>query len=177
MRFGARLAALALLGALAWPEIPRYLAERRVGFATAALSGLLDRTGDPNAVPEILKVGELALSAAGRLPGDPRPWILAGSACLVTARPERALELYREAFETGERAEIDLNIGRSYALLRRQQSAEAAFLRAGWVSPEILGSLAPAIRDPLLLEIGRLAEELRLGRLASPPPLPPEERR
>ncbi len=172
MRTVARLAAVLLLGALAWPEIPRYEAERRVGFATSAFRDLLDRIGEPGATPEILEVGSLALGTAARLPGDPRPLILAASSFLVTSQPERALELYRDALGTGERAEIDLNLGRSYALLRNKENADAAFLRAGWVSPEILASLPASIKDPFLFEVNRLAEELRAGRLAAPPPLP-----
>jgi hypothetical protein len=95
----------------------------------------------------------------------------------VTGQPERALEFYREAFATGERAEIDLNVGRAYAMLRRSDSAAAAQLRAGWISPEILESLPPEVKQPLLAEIARMSLDLRQGRLAAPPPLPPEERR
>jgi tetratricopeptide (TPR) repeat protein len=168
---------LAALAVLAGPEIPRYEAERRVGYATAAFRTLLDRAGDPETARNLAAVGEVALRTTGQLPGDPRPWVLAGSSCLVTSRPERALEYYREAFATGERAEIDLNLGRAYAMARRQDSARAAYLRAGWISPEILASLPADARDPALAEIGRLAEELRQGRLAAPPPLPSEERR
>ncbi len=177
MRSLARLAAVLLLGALAWPEIPRYAAERRIGFATNAFRDLLDRIGEPGTAPKILEVGALALGTAGSLPGDPRPFILAASSFLVTSQPERALELYRDALGTGERAEIDLNLGRSYTLLRNTESADAAFLRGGWVSPEILASLPAPIKSPLLAEVGRLAGELRAGRLAAPPPLPPQERR
>lgn len=171
------IALAAALAALAAPELPRYAAERRIGSATNAFRALLDRAGDPETANNIASIGELALTTAGRLPGDPRPWVLAGSSCLVTRRPERALEFYREAFATGERAEIDLNLGRAYAMLNREDSARAAYLRAGWVSPEILASLAAAVKDPALAEIGRLSRELREGRLAQPPPLPPEERR
>jgi cytochrome c-type biogenesis protein CcmH/NrfG len=168
---------LAALAALVWPEIPRYAAERRVGYATTAFRALLDRSGDPETALNIAALGEAALGTTGRLPGDPRPWVLAGSSCLVTGRPERALEFYREAFATGERAEIDLNLGRAYAMSKRDSSARAAYLRAGWISPEILAAQPAEVRDPALAEIGRLAEELRRGRLAAPPPLPSEERR
>jgi cytochrome c-type biogenesis protein CcmH/NrfG len=175
-----RLAPLAIalaLAALVAPEFPRYGAERRVGFATGAFRALLDRAGDPETAQNIAGVGELALRTAGHLPGDPRPWVLAGSASLVTRRPERALEFYREAFATGERAEIDLNLGRAYAMIQREDSARAAYLRAGWVSPEILASLPASVKDPTLAEVDRLARQLREGHLAEPPPLPPEERR
>ena len=103
--------------------------------------------------------------------------MIAGSAYLVTGQAEPALESYREAFATGERAEIDLNLGRAYLLSRRAEDAQAALLRAGWISPEILASLSPQIRDALLARIAQLSVELAAGRLAEPPPLPPGERR
>ena len=177
MKLVRAAAVIGILAALFWPEIPRYAAERRVGYATSAFRALLDRSSDPETARNIAAVGELALSAAGSLPDDPRPWVLGGSSCLVTGRPERALELYREAFATGERAKIDLSLGRAYALLNRADSAAAAHLRAGWVSPEILKSLPPAVKDPLLAEIASLSGELRQGKLAEPPPLPEQERR
>jgi tetratricopeptide (TPR) repeat protein len=177
VRLARAAAILGILAALAWPEIARYAAERRVRYATTAFRNLLDRSDDPETARDIAAVGELALLTIGSLPGDPRPWVLAGSSCLVTGRPERARERYREAFATGERAEIDLNLGRAYALLHRFDSAAAAQLRAGWVSPEILQSLAPAVKDPVLAEIARLSQQLRQGRLEEPPPPPPEERR
>lgn len=168
----------AALAVLAAPEFPRYAAERRVGLATAAFRELLEKSGgDPEAARRIRAVGEVALSATRRLPGDPRPWMVGASSYLVTGDPERALEFYREAFATGERAEIDLNLGRAYAGLGRADSAKAAYLRAGWVNPEILASLSDSVKNPLLAEIARLTEELRAGRLASPPPLPEDERR
>lgn len=170
-------AAVGALAALVAPEFRRYAAERQVGFATAAFRGLLDRAGEAETAGNILGIARLALSSASGLPGDPRPWILAGSAYLVTRQPERALENYREAFATGERAEIDMNLGRAYALAGRKTDADAALLRAGWVSPEILASLPEATRDPLLLRIGDLARDLKTGRLAAPPPLPEPERR
>jgi cytochrome c-type biogenesis protein CcmH/NrfG len=168
---------LAALAALVGPEIPRYRAERRVGFATNAFRAMLDRAGDPETAQNLAAVGATALLAAPSLPGDPRPWVLAGSSCLVTGRPEKALEFYREAFSTGERSEIDLNLGRAYGMLKREDSARAANLRAGWISPEILASLPAAGKDPALAEIGRLAGQLVEGKLSAPPPLPPEERR
>ena len=165
------------LAALAWPEIPRHAAERRLGYATFGFRTLLDRPADTETARNIAVLGQFALGTTGRLPGDPRPWVLAGSSCLVTGQPERALELYREAFATGERAEIDLNLGRAYAMAKREVSARAAYLRAGWISPEVLAAEPAEEKDPVLAEIGRLAEELRRGRLAAPPPLPSEERR
>jgi hypothetical protein len=172
-----RLAALAALVWLVAPELSRYRAERRIGLATTAFRSLIDRVSEPGAAAELLQVGRLALASTPDLPGDPRPAMIAGSAFLLTGQPEPALESYREAFATGERAEIDLNLGRAYMLARRRESGEAALLRAGWISPEILASLSPAVRDPLLFRIARLSEDLSAGRLSEPPPLPADERR
>jgi hypothetical protein len=177
MRLAARVAAAALLVWLVAPEIRRYRAERRIGIATAVFQTLLERAGQPQGAAELLQVGRIATASAPDLPGDPRPWMIAGSAFLVTGQVEPALESYREAFATGERAEIDLNLGRAYLLARRRESSEAALLRAGWISPEILAPLSPAVRDPLVARIAQLSAELAAGRLAEPPPLPPEERR
>ena len=177
MRRIAGLALVVALVALVAPEVARYRAERRVGWATDAFRALLDRAGDPETARNILEVGALALSATGALPGDPRPWMLVGSSFLVTGQPERALEYYREAFSTGERSEIDLNLGRVYGILHRADSESAAYVRAGWVSPEILASLPDAPRARAQAEIGRLSVALAEGRLDAPPPLPAEERR
>jgi len=177
MKRVAGLALVAALVALVLPELSRYRAERRVGFATNAFRALLERAGDPETARNILEVGALALSSSGALPGDPRPWMLVGSSFLVTGQPERALEFYREAFATGERAEIDLNLGRAYGQLHRGESERAAYVRAGWVSPDILASLPEAARTDAQAEIARWSAALSEGRLEAPPPLPSEERR
>ena len=168
---------IAVLALLVLPEFGRYAADLRMGRTTNAFRALLDHAGDPETAHNIAAVGEIALGAAAKLPGDPRPWVLAGSSCLVTNRPERALEYYREAFATGERAEIDLNLGRAYGMIHRDDAARAAYVRAGWISPEIVATLPAEVKEPILLEIGRLAAELSSGRLDAPPPVPPEERR
>ena len=177
MKWLARLATAAVLVWLVVPEIPRYRAERAIGVATAMFGTLAPRADQPEAARDLLRVGALALSAAPGLPGDPRPALIAGSAFLVTGQAEPALQSYRDAFATGERAEIDLNLGRAYVLARRPDSGEAALLRAGWISPEILSSLSPSVREVLLRRIGGLTRELHAGRLTAPPPVPSDERR
>jgi len=162
-----------LLAAAAWPELPRYSAERRLRAATEALRFLL--TGqvavvDPGAA--FGRVADVALSAATALPGDPRPWVLAGSAHLSAGGGARALELYREASARGERAEIDLNLGRAYTLLGTEASAKAAYIRGGWVSPALLDSLPPDTARQIRSAITHLEAELAAGRLAAPPPGP-----
>lgn len=173
----AWLAAALVLAALAAPEFSRYAAERRVGWATSAFRELLQAPEDAPTSRRLLATGEVALPAATRLPGDSRPWMIAASAFLLTGQPQRALELYREAFATGERSEIDLNLGRAYAALGRRDEADAAFLRAGWISPEILAALPETERAALLSRVSGLTAALREGRLSAPPPLPQAERR
>jgi len=173
---GALLGAV-VLAFLAAPELSRYVAERRVGFATAAFQELVAAPPIPDTPPKIQAVGILALSTTTALPGDPRPWMIGASSLLVTGQPRRALDFYRSALGTGERSEIDLNLGRTYAALGRRDAADAALLRAGWISPEILASLPEPQRQPILARIEAMATELRAGTLVAPPPLPEDERK
>ncbi|MFN2385394.1 MAG: hypothetical protein ABR576_03775 [Thermoanaerobaculia bacterium] len=174
MRAARGLLAIALAAAAVAPEIRRYAAERRLAVASEAFRILLrspQSADDPIAALD--RVATLAETASDPLPGDPRPWILSGSAHLTAGRPERALESYASAFDrAGERAEVDLNIGRAETLLGRDGRVRVAFLRAGWISPALLAALPPQTAQPVLAEIARLEEELRAGRLEAPPPPP-----
>jgi tetratricopeptide (TPR) repeat protein len=168
-----RLAAAAALLALVWPEIPRYRAERTLRRAEDALrSAFAENATVETARPGFDRAASLAQEAIAALPGDPRPRMLAGSARLVAGRPLEALDFYRDALATGERAEIDLNTGRAHALAGERPEAQTALLRALWISP----ALASAIPDPfgkrLLEEIARLENELRAGLLRAAPPMP-----
>ena len=174
MRAARGLLALLLAAAAVAPEFRRYAAERRLAVASEAFRILLQSpqsAEDPMAALD--RVATLAETASRPLPGDPRPWILSGSAHLTAGRPERALESYGTAFDrAGERAEVDLNIGRAETLLGREERVKTAFLRAGWISPALLASLPPQTAQPLLAEVERLEGELRAGRLSAPPPPP-----
>lgn len=155
------------------PEVRRYSAERNLGAANAEFERLLARPDElQNSPDELPRVGEQAAAAARWLPGDSRAWVLAGSCQLVAGRADRALDFYRRALETGERAEIHLNLGRAEALLRRPGVALAAFLRSVWISPALLRAVPPAFVDPVSAEVRRLEAELRAGRLTAPPPIP-----
>ncbi len=176
MRILRPLLVLAALIALLRPEPPRYAAERRLRVAGAAFQFLLAPTEQvPDTNSALDRVAELALSATRALPGDPRPWTLAGSAQLTAGRGERALELYRSAFTRGERAEIDMNLGRAFALLERGEDANGAFLRGGWVSPALLEFMPPQVSQRVRPQITHLEAELAAGRLTAPPPAPSEE--
>ena len=165
-----------LAGALAWllaPELPRYRSERLLRGSTDALRYLVQHPGEvADPLGALSRIEQLAFSAAPGLPGDSRPWILAGSARLVASNPDGALELYRRALGLGERAEIDLNMGRAYESRGDSEKAIAAYLRAVWIAPALFPALLPDVQQPLRAEYARLEGELRAGRLTSPPPLP-----
>jgi tetratricopeptide (TPR) repeat protein len=165
------LALSALVGLALVPELSRYRAERELYAATAELKGRLAAGSE---VPSDLldQIAAVGVAAAERVPGDPRGVVLAGAARLVGRRPEEALELYRRALATGERAEILLNMGRAHMMLRDLPRAQSAFIRAGWVSPALLAALPPEAATPLAVEIRRLEGELAAGRLAAPPLAP-----
>lgn len=164
---------LLVLGAAAWPELPRYAAERRLRGAGDALRLFVpQRAALANPEEAFGKVTEVALSAAPGLPRDPRPFLLAGTARLEAGDPRRARELYREALARGERAETDLNLGRAYTALGDGASAKSAFIRGGWVSPALLGSLPPETARSIRGAVMHLEAELAAGRLRAPPALP-----
>jgi tetratricopeptide (TPR) repeat protein len=165
-----------LAGVFAWalaPELPRYRAERRLRPATDALRYVVTHPGEISDPAGALgRIEQIALSAAPGLPGDSRPWILAGSSRLAAGNSDQALDLYRTAFGLGERAEIDLNIGRALESRGEPEKAMAAYLRAVWIAPALFPALMPDVEAPLRVEYGRLLVELRSGRLRAPPPPP-----
>ena len=169
----AAVVAALVLAAMLRPEVRRYSAERELSVANAAFEQLLSRPDELQNASEVLpRVGEKAAAAARWLPGDSRALVLAGSCQLVAGRADVARGFYHRALETGERAEIHLNLGRAEALLHRPEVALAAFLRSVWISPALLRAVPPGFVDPVTAEIGRLEEELRAGRLRQPPPIP-----
>jgi tetratricopeptide (TPR) repeat protein len=120
----------------------------------------------------LASAAERALAAAARLPSDPRPRLVAGSVRLVENKPREALDFYRDALGTGERAEIDLNLGRAHALAGERPEAQAALVRALWVSPALATALPKPVSRRLLEEIAKRENELRAGLLREPPALP-----
>jgi cytochrome c-type biogenesis protein CcmH/NrfG len=171
------LIGLALVLALI-PEFTRYLAEHRLYWATSLFRSAIVQGKATTDHEELLEtVVTSATDSAASLPGDSRPWILAGSARLFAGRPAEALALYRLALNLGgERAEIDLNLGRAYDLLGNQSAASAAILRAAWVSPAIISSLPNEVQEPVRAVLALNSERLRAHRLSAPPPLPAAEK-
>jgi len=159
-----------LLAFLLWPEIQLYRGERRLGAASAAFEYLLDRPKEVQSAPALLdRITDAAVAAAADLPGDSRAWVLAGSCQLVNRHADRALDLYREALAVGERAEIHLNVGRAHALSENPDLAEAAFLRAAWISPALLRAVPKEFAGSVEAELRRMEAELAAGSLAAPP--------
>lgn len=165
-----------LAGIFAWalaPEFPRYRAERRLRPATDALRYLVTHPAEVSDPAGALgRIEQIALSAAPGLPGDSRPWILAGSSRLAAGDPDQALDLYRTALGLGERAEIDLNMGRALESRGEPEKAMAAYLRAVWIAPALFQALLPDVEARLHAEYSRLVVEMRSDRLRAPPPPP-----
>jgi hypothetical protein len=166
-------AALLLLAWALAPEFPRYRSERLLHATQATLRYIAahpSEAADPVAALTTLEA--FARRAVPGLPGDPRPWVLAGGAQLVRGQPAGALESYERGNALGERAEIDLNLGRAYEAMGDDARSHAAFLRAIWISPALLPTLLPDTAASLSVDLQRLDADLHSGALRSPPPLP-----
>jgi tetratricopeptide (TPR) repeat protein len=160
----------AVLAVLLRPEFRRYRAERGLGRANAAFEYILDRPTEVRDSSAILdRVAAAAVALARDIPGDSRAWVLAGSCQLVIGNAERSLGFYREGLAAGERAEIHLNVGRAHALLGQPDYADAAFLRAVWISPALLRAVPPEFAAKAGNELEKLEAELKSGRLSAPP--------
>jgi hypothetical protein len=174
---GAAIIGLALLAALV-PEFYHYRAERRLYRASALFRSFIAEGNAAAREPATLDaVAALATQAAVNLAddfaGDSRPLILAGSARLLQRRPGDALAFYRRALDLGERAEIDLNLGRAYELAGNQVAASAAVLRAVWISPALVAALPQQVQTPLEAALAENIRRLLGHHLSAPPPLPP----
>lgn len=171
MKLVGRLAVVAVLVAAVLPEVSRWLATRRLYRATSALRIVL-AGGAPDPAAALTWAEAEAAGAARDLPGDPAPLAAAGAARLIAKDPAGALRWYGRAMALGERAEIDLNIGRALMMQRDLHGAQVAFLRAGWLDPKLLAELPEVARKPLEAELDRLSGLLATGQLTAAPPPP-----
>jgi hypothetical protein len=181
MKWLRALALAAALAAALVPEVRRYAppflwsrsAEREIEVASGALRIVITRpqeVADPAGA--LSRIVEIAHSAEQKIPHDPRPRILAGSAKLVSGDPGGALQEYRGALGQGERAEIDLNIARAYEAMGEVKRSRAAYVRAAWISPALLPYLLPDLADSIRRDIASLEGDLKMGQLREPPPMP-----
>jgi cytochrome c-type biogenesis protein CcmH/NrfG len=164
---------LVVLATALVPELRRYRAERRLRAVTGAFQAVL---AAPAAVREpgrvLAALDAAATDVAADLPGDSRPRILAGSTRLVAGDFGGALAHYAAALALGERAEIVLNVGRTWRGRGEGARAQTAFVRAVWVSPPLLDALPDDVRPAVRDAIARAATLLAAGHLSAPPPLP-----
>jgi tetratricopeptide (TPR) repeat protein len=166
------LALAVVLVVLLWPELLRYRDERRLWTLTTAFQALALRgAAAPAGDRALADIASSADALAAAQPSDPRPIMLAGAARLVARDAAGALERYRAALARGERAEIDLALARCHLGLHDLESAQAALVRAAWVSPALAYTLPKDARRSLLREVKLLARRLRDGRLTASPQL------
>lgn len=157
------------------PELGRYRGEHRLYQATALFRAMLDGNPGSDRIEIFNAAQSSATEAANSLTGDSRPLILAGSLFLFAEQPAKALVFYRRALALGERAEIDLNLGRAYEMAGDRVSASAAILRAAWINPPIVSSLPDDVQAAVQAVLAQNEKLLREDRLAAPPPLPPQD--
>lgn len=157
------------------PELARYAAERRLATVIGTVAGIAARGRVvPEAAPLLEQLATTASATADTNPGDTRGLVAAGTAYLVAGHAVAARAQYRAALLRGERPEIDLDLARTYALEGRHAEAEAALLRAAWLSPALARTLPAGDQERLEASVDDLAERLARGALATPPALPEE---
>lgn len=159
----------ALLAAFVVPSWRVASGKRRLREGEGLLLSAARQT-DPAARAATLRDAEEVLDDAGRkLPHDPRPPYLLGSAALLRGDFTAALDRYRRSLAIEERPETDLNLSRAHTAAGEAEPAAADALRAVWLAPSLLRDLPTAVRDPIRRELARREHQLQLGRPAIPP--------
>jgi tetratricopeptide (TPR) repeat protein len=166
--FGATALAAVLVAAVA-PAWRDAAGKRRLREGEDLLVSAARQT-DPAARSTLLRDAEEVLdTAAEKLPFDPRPPYLLGSAALLRGDFASALDHYRHSLAIEERPETDLNLSRARTGAGEAETAAADALRAVWLAPSMLRDLPSAVRDPVRQELARRERLLRLGQPAVPP--------
>lgn len=168
-RLGPAIPAAILLVVIAPHEIRRYAAERALYRATAVAKAIASGANPQASAGVLRRLADEAEAIESALPGDRRPRVLRGAAHLLSGNREAALAGYRAALETGESAEVDLNIGRA---LRTGPEARNALVRAVWLSDAIAPSIPAAVRQSILDDAAERARELEAGNVGAIPPAP-----
>jgi hypothetical protein len=156
------LAALAVVMA---PEIVRYRGERSLYRLTALAQSLprqpLSEVERLSAIAEVSRAAERLTT----YPADWRPVQLSGVAALFAKNPQRAIEMLSSTSRLGERPEVDVDLGLAYAALNRRVDADAAMLRAAWVSPAVVKQLEQQTGARFGARVEALEAKLHSGRL------------
>jgi len=161
---------VAVLAAAVFPEIGRYRAERLLWRMHAAADRLGEEPAPAGEVEAWMR--RAAADAARALRGDHRPWMIAGEAEFVYRRFAEAAGSMRRAARTGERADLDFEIGRACILSRDFACGERAIDRAAWISPAVLSPLPEAGRAVFEKRTEAWEAQLRAGLLTAPPAAP-----
>lgn len=157
--------------ALVWPTLTRYRAEWQLGEANTRLQRALlgvDR-GDA-ALASVQRAAALARDASAHAPNDQRADLLLGTALLLQRQVDAATDVFeRSIARGGERPELVLNLGRTRAARDDAAGADAAYLRAAWLSDVAVDTLPKAMRERLRGEVTAWDARLRSGARAQPP--------
>jgi putative inorganic carbon (HCO3(-)) transporter len=172
----AAVAGILVLVAMVAPEIGRLAAEHRLATLTATLERVVSGGRIvPEAKPALTTLATAATGTADHDPADTRGLVAAGTAMLLAGDADGARLHYRAALARGERAEIDMNLARAYALGGRRDDAEAVLLRALWVAPALLDALPSDDRTRLAAALADRESRLRQGDPTAVPPAPTGE--
>jgi tetratricopeptide (TPR) repeat protein len=176
----AAIAAAALAAVLAVAVVPAWrdaAGKRRLRegedllVAAARQTDMTERSALLRDAEEVLDI------AAERLPFDPRPPYLLGSAALLRGDFTSALDRYRRSLAIEERPETDLNLSRAHTAAGDAEAAAADALRAVWLAPSLLRDLPSAARGAVRQELEHRERLLRLGQPGAVPPLGEETAR
>lgn len=161
------------IAALAYPELARYTAERRLTKVQVALQVVSRRPPGTQRTVALRRIAA-EVAAIDTFPGDERPANTSGTATMLLGDPRRAADHFLDALEQAERPELLANLGLARAASGEPERAIEAMLRAVWISPQMLPALETRSGLPLSARLAALerrlaARELTLADLPPPP--------
>ena len=165
----ASIALGALLAAAIVPEWRLAAGKRRLREGESLLLSAARQTDAAGRAGILRDAEEVLDDAAQKLPHDPRPSYLLGSAALLRGDSAAALERYRRSLAIEERPETDLNLARAHTAAGDAEAAAADALRAVWLAPALLRDLPSDAHAPVEAEVRRREKQLSLGNPAIPP--------
>ena len=164
-----RIVAPLLVLLLVVPEFPRFAAERRLRRITDATTVFAT---DPRMESVRTRALRRVLADALALetyPGDWRVPLAAANAALLAGDRDAAVASLQRALTSGERAEIDANLG---LVLHPSDESARLLERAAWLAPALSPMLEARTGLPLRARGAELERKLRDGSLR-PGDLPP----
>lgn len=170
-----RIVCAVVIAALFAPEVARYAGERRLRRVSTSALSLREGGGAVEQREQRLRRLSDEAAKIRTFPGDWRPLDAAASASLFGKDAPGAIRLYRRCLALGERPEIVYDLGVAYMNARDPVSADAAFLRAAWLSPAIAQQLDARAPTAYVKRTDDLERRLGQGKLTARdiPSLPP----